>query len=280
MQQQREKLTIEEKIDAIAKSSGYVEVVVRYVRRYNNAIVKLEHNPNLAPQKLRHYYNAVGRALYGAAYATVKAIAVTGVTPEYIEGVLHKRIQLHYTVTPHLILIAQSKLSYRKFLALVRTTNTWWIEDIVRNLPTVAQAAQQHTEIINPIVQELYKLKRHADASGQYEQLKRTVREILVHCVTMLPGSDIRFLPVFRALMPCCWCGKEPPLTSEGWDLRKTSVFRLTISLPCCPSCGMKVEPPNVEPLVKGLLAYTVALESYAERVDYKVISEALSSLL
>jgi hypothetical protein len=207
-----------------------------------------------------------------------RTVKETPATIEYYDGVVAQRLHVREPIVGRLLLIANSGLRRLDFVHLMEEKDAWDIATIVRNLPKIQQVAEKTSlaEEVHPVLRAYIEAYKHAVNTGKDKEFVELTRQLLATAIAYMPDDDQRFLPLFRSLIPCCWCGREAPINSYGWELRPARFRSRYVKLPCCPQCSNTIDEPKGEILLDGLLSYTLALEQYAQRVDVTALQRVI----
>lgn len=215
--------------------------------------------------------------LWLAAYFMERTMQETPATIEYYDRVIASKLSVREPVVARLLLIAKSQMTRLEFVRTMLAQQVWELSSVIRYLPKIEAAKEPGiAQNIHPILQQYHEAYRQASSSGKEREFVELTRQLLASCISYMPDEDNRFIPLFRSLIPCCWCGMEAPINSYGWELRRTTVLGRYVKLPCCPQCMNTVDSPKERIILDGLFSYTLALEQYVQRLDVTAIQRVV----
>lgn len=253
------------------------EIACRLIYRYEKKLLALRRMLKEHPKRQTRMRSCLNM-LWQAAYYMDQTMRETPASIEYYDNVIASRLHVREPVVARLLLIASSGLQRLEFVRLMLARDAVDLADVVRNLPKVevVRTEPDLAENIPPVLREFHEAYRQAINTGNERAFVELLRQLLASCIAYMPDDDSRFIPLFRSLVPCCWCGAEAPINSYGWDLRPANIRGRYIKLPCCPQCMHTIDMPKEHIVLDGLFSYTLALEQYVQRIDVTALQRVI----
>jgi hypothetical protein len=239
---------------------AYERKLLHWIRRYNSAVAKAVSNLSTEIERFHAFERAI-RCLYNAARVYRQALQMPGITPKYVDSYLSQRLKLRRKYSYYLQQLSKCT-RFRDLRQLARELNT---VDMVALVDGIAYPPKPKIQHDNDVGQYVSNALSSLSQSNEQEAVE-AARSAIVAAMQYLP-VEARFEKLFRALLPCAWCGAMAPLTSDGFRLKRTTINSVFLRLPCCDECMDDYNEPNINNIIVPLFVYISALESYLAKL-------------
>jgi len=239
---------------------AYERKLLFWIRRYNYSAAKAVNNVSTDSERAHAIERAI-RSLYNAARVYRQALQMPGITPKYIDNYLSQRLKLRRKYSYYLQQLSKFT-RFRDLRQLARELNT---VDMVALVDGIAYPPRQRIQHNDEVGRYVSNALSSLSQSNEQEAVE-AARSAILAAIQYLP-VDVRFEKLFRALLPCAWCGKLAPLISDGFRLRQTTINSVFVRLPCCDECMDDYNEPNINNIIVPLFVYISALESYLAKL-------------
>jgi hypothetical protein len=238
----------------------YERRLLYWVRRYNYAALLAVNHSSTEEERARAVERAL-RSLHNAARIYRQALQMPGITPKYLDSYLSQRTKLRRKYSYYL----QQLSKYPKMRDLRRLARELKTVDMVALVDGIAYPPKTRIHPNDDLGLYVSNALSSLSQSNEQEAVE-AARSAILAAIQYMP-VDVRFEKLFRALLPCAWCGATAPLTSDGFRLKHTTINSVYLRLPCCDECMEDYNEPNINNIIVPLFVYISALEAYLAKL-------------